>query len=225
MIRIFRRPSAVALTACLLLEAAAALADTSLSGTVSAVLDGDSIIVVDAGRREVEVRLAQIDAPEHGQADWQASRQSLSELLLGRTVTVERVDADRYGRIVGRVWEEGTDAGLEQVRRGMAWVYRWYTADQAYFRAEERARQEKKGLWSQPRPVPPWRFRHRAASSDSESSDSDPRRSPADRVSPCGAKHRCAEMLSCEEARFYLVRCGVKSLDRDGDGTPCEELC
>jgi endonuclease YncB( thermonuclease family) len=214
------RRSSGALIAWLLLEAASALAGPSLSGRVSAVLDGDSIIVVDAGQREVQVRLAQIDAPEYGQADWQASKQSLSELLLGRAVTVERVDADRYGRVVGRVWKDGVDANLEQVRRGVAWVYRQYATDQTYFRAEEEARKERRGLWSQPHPVPPWRFRHRAGSAASE-----PRRSPENDALQCGAKRRCAEMASCEEARFYLIRCGVKTLDRDGDSIPCEDLC
>lgn len=41
----------------------------------------------------------------------------------------------------------------------------------------------------------------------------------------CSLKTRCGEMGSCEEARFYLTQCGVKSLDGDGDGTPCETLC
>ena len=41
----------------------------------------------------------------------------------------------------------------------------------------------------------------------------------------CGSKRRCTEMQSCEEAQFYLTRCGVRSLDRDRDGVPCEVLC
>lgn len=32
-------------------------------------------------------------------------------------------------------------------------------------------------------------------------------------------------MGSCAEAHFYLHTCGVSSLDRDGDGIPCETLC
>jgi hypothetical protein len=32
-------------------------------------------------------------------------------------------------------------------------------------------------------------------------------------------------MGSCEEARFYLERCGLSRLDGDGDGMPCEALC
>jgi deoxyribonuclease-1 len=46
-------------------------------------------------------------------------------------------------------------------------------------------------------------------------------------ISPwqCGTKTRCSEMGSCEEAKFYLDQCGVRSLDRDGDGIPCASLC
>lgn len=41
----------------------------------------------------------------------------------------------------------------------------------------------------------------------------------------CGAKTTCGQMSSCDEAYFYLRKCGVKSLDRDKDGIPCENIC
>ncbi|MBK8752312.1 MAG: endonuclease [Candidatus Competibacteraceae bacterium] len=41
----------------------------------------------------------------------------------------------------------------------------------------------------------------------------------------CGTKTTCKQMSSCDEAQFYLTRCGVKSLDGDGDGIPCVSLC
>ena len=41
----------------------------------------------------------------------------------------------------------------------------------------------------------------------------------------CAGKRRCGQMVSCKEARFYLSKCGLGSLDKDGDGTPCEGLC
>ena len=41
----------------------------------------------------------------------------------------------------------------------------------------------------------------------------------------CQDKHLCKDMATCEEARFYLTTCGLKRLDRDGDGVPCEKLC
>lgn len=41
----------------------------------------------------------------------------------------------------------------------------------------------------------------------------------------CGDKSTCAQMTDCAEALHYLTRCGVRSLDRNGDGIPCESLC
>ena len=41
----------------------------------------------------------------------------------------------------------------------------------------------------------------------------------------CSAKRYCKDMSICDEARAYLVQCGMKNLDRDGDGVPCEALC
>ena len=41
----------------------------------------------------------------------------------------------------------------------------------------------------------------------------------------CQDKHLCKDMATCEEARFYLTTCGLKRLDHDSDGVPCESLC
>ena len=62
--------------------------------------------------------------------------------------------------------------------------------------------------------MPPWQWRKgvREASASVE-------------VSGCGSKRFCKEMISCQEVRYFLNECGVDSLDRDGDGVPCEKLC
>ena len=41
----------------------------------------------------------------------------------------------------------------------------------------------------------------------------------------CGGKRYCTQMTSCAEAQFYLKQCGLRKLDKDGDGVPCESLC
>lgn len=41
----------------------------------------------------------------------------------------------------------------------------------------------------------------------------------------CSGKRSCKHMASCDEAIFYLRNCGVRSLDGDGDGVPCNRLC
>ncbi len=47
----------------------------------------------------------------------------------------------------------------------------------------------------------------------------------ADDGPSCGAKWKCGQMNSCEEANYYLNQCGLGRLDGDGDGVPCESIC
>lgn len=95
-------------------------------GLVIAISDGDTLTVLSDDRQQVKVRLAEIDAPEKQQAFGTRSRQSLGELCHEKHAEVRVVDVDRYGRTVGRVACDGTDANEAQVRRGMAWVYDRY---------------------------------------------------------------------------------------------------
>ena len=50
-------------------------------GKVVTVLDGDSLNIIQQGK-EVRIRLAEIDAPEHSQPFWKQSRQALEELCV-----------------------------------------------------------------------------------------------------------------------------------------------
>lgn len=143
-----------------LVFAGPALAASMLNGRIVAVLDGDTVTLLDAGRKQHRIRLAQIDAPEKAQPFGQRSKQSLSELVFNREVQAECFDTDRYGRAVCRLRVDGTDANLEQVVRGMAWAYRQYVRETVYLKAEQLARSERRGLWADPNPMPPWEWRH-----------------------------------------------------------------
>jgi endonuclease YncB( thermonuclease family) len=94
--------------------------------------------------------VVEIDAPEKSQAYGQRSKQSLSDLVFGRQVRVEQQDRDRYGRVVGRVYVGDLDVNAEQVKRGMAWVYRKYAHDRTLFALEHEAKNAKHGLWADP---------------------------------------------------------------------------
>jgi len=59
----------------------------------------------------------------------------------------------------------------------------------------------------------------------SEESPSHAPSKPSEGNFKCGDKTKCGEMENCEEAMFYLTKCGIGRLDRDKDGTPCEALC
>jgi len=138
-----------------------------LTGEVVGVADGDTITVLDADKVQHKVRLTGIDAPEKKQPFGNRSKQSLSDMVFNKIVTVETDKRDRYGRELGKVLAGGKDVNLEQVRAGFAWHYTAYertqpVADrQAYADAENEAKAAKRGLWVDADPTPPWEWRHR----------------------------------------------------------------
>jgi endonuclease YncB( thermonuclease family) len=138
---------------------------TDLHGKVVAVVDGDTITVLDAQFQPHKVRLGGIDAPEKEQAFGQASKQHLSGWVFGRVVRVSWSKLDRYNRIVGKVMLGDVDVCLAQVRMGMAWHYKHYQSEQApadqasYAATESVARSAQVGLWADFNPVAPWDFR------------------------------------------------------------------
>lgn len=138
----------------------------TIEGRVVGVADGDTITILDDTRTQHKIRLAGIDAPEKRQPFGNRSKESLSDLVFSKTVTVETDKRDKYGREVGKVLVNGKDANLEQVQRGFAWHYKAYEREQSandrkvYADAESEAKSARLGLWSDSEPVPPWVFRH-----------------------------------------------------------------
>ena len=132
---------------------------TQITGQVVGVHDGDSITVL-VDRRQIKVRLADIDAPELKQAFGRRSKQSLSDLCFNKSATLEDQGQDRYGRTLARVRCAGEDANREQVRRGFAWVFRRYAPRPSpLYDLEAEAKAARRGLWSDPKPLEPWEWR------------------------------------------------------------------
>ena len=210
------------------------------SGKVIAVLDGDTIMVMQ-DKKPVKVRMAEIDAPEVGHAGMggkppnsqkaqpfgETSKRSLSDMVLGKQVKVTSQATDQYGRMVAHLSVDGLDVNAEQIRRGMAWEYSHFHSNKALIALQHDAMQAPRGLWALSDPTPPWEWRKLHPNVP---------RTPPGAVVPsvvtaaaldasCDKKKQCSQMASCEEARDYLARCGTRTLDGDGDGMPCESLC
>ena len=211
------------------------------SGKVIAVLDGDTLLVL-RGSKPLKVRLAGIDAPEKTQPYGIASQQSLTELVMDKQVRVVTRAVDDYGRLVATVYADEFDVNHEQVRRGMAWEYSRF-ASQAASRPSLRnplhnnhdvlalqrdAQQAMRGLWAGEAIEPAqWRKQHPGSWVVQPHVAVSPVSASAAATTfdtSCGKK-RCSEMTSCEEARHHLTKCGVRTMDGNGDGVPCEKLC
>jgi endonuclease YncB( thermonuclease family) len=132
---------------------------------VVGVTGGDTIRVLNSSNQQLRIRLAWIDAPEKGQAFGSRAKSAMSDLVFGREVELHVQGTDRYGRLVCLVFFDGTDAGLELLKAGLAWAYEHYLPEapadvqHSYRDAERTAREQRLGLWSDPNPQPPWEFR------------------------------------------------------------------
>jgi endonuclease YncB( thermonuclease family) len=167
--------------AFVLLQLCGAASAAQLFGKVVGVADGDTVTVLEESQQQQKVRLAGIDAPERRQPYGDRAKQHLSALVYGKTVLVQWDKRDRYGRIIGHVFASdcmglacrySIDAGLEQIKAGLAWHYKQYEKEQPpaervqYAALEQRARARREGLWSDADPVPPWEYRHESRTSE-----------------------------------------------------------
>ena len=133
------------LTFLLLLLALPALA-ADLQGRVVGISDGDTFTLLTAGKQQVKIRLAEIDAPESGQPYGNKSKQALSGLVFGKDVRVVVQTTDRYGRTVGRPYVGDLDISAEMVRMGAAWAYREYLRDKRLLTLESGGKGREKRL-------------------------------------------------------------------------------
>ena len=153
------------------------VAPKSFEARVIGIADGDTITVLNSDKVPQKIRLSGIDAPEKGQAFGDRSKQNLSRWVHDQSVRIEWTKVDQYGRLVAKVLVAPPgcpakpcpatfDVNLEQISAGFAWHYKQYEKEQSdqdrrtYALAEQRAREQKLGLWRNANPMPPWDERH-----------------------------------------------------------------
>jgi endonuclease YncB( thermonuclease family) len=104
---------------------------TSETGTVTYVVDGDTVDVEGVGR----IRVIGIDTPERGACGYESATQAMSVLVLGRQVSLvpgAADDADRYGRLLRYLDVGPQDAGLSLISDG--WAIARYDSRDGYGR-------------------------------------------------------------------------------------------
>lgn len=127
---------------------------------VSQVYDGDTVELKSVSQK-FKLRLTDIDAPERNQAHGLKARRALSNLCKGSNIRirVEITGTDRYGRSLGKLHCNETDASLYMAEHGHAWHNEKFSDDAAIKNAADRARQQGIGLWNTEKPLPPWVWR------------------------------------------------------------------
>ena len=136
------------------------------------VVDGDTVHVVNKAGKKFKVRLTGIDAPEKNQPYGLASTFKLTEMLINKWVLLKSkpndgnlYSIDRYNRVLAKVILDERDINLAQVSSGYAWHFKRYQKQQSlidrelYSQAELYAKKNELGLWSEKKPIAPWKWR------------------------------------------------------------------
>jgi endonuclease YncB( thermonuclease family)/thiol-disulfide isomerase/thioredoxin len=142
-------------------------AGSSLRAVVSQVLDGQTILVSAGPNRSLTVVLVGVDAPELKQEFGDVAQKHLESLILNKGVEVEFAHVGT-STLVGKVYCNGVDVGLQIVRDGVAWYDESTNQDlseverRLYGEAQQLARSELRGFWRDGTPMPPWEWRRAA---------------------------------------------------------------
>jgi len=130
-----------------------------LKGKVVGISDGDTIKILTQDDKLYKIRLNDIDAPENKQAFGNKSKENLKKYIYNKNVSVHYKTKDKYGRILGTVYLNNQDINLQQVKDGFAWVYKKYSKNIIYYKAEKEAQNKREGLWQDKNPIEPWIYR------------------------------------------------------------------
>lgn len=132
------------------------------------VVDGDTIKIRENGKWKY-CRLYGIDAPELSQSLGIESKQLLEFIVKSpkANINIIKVGEDRYKRSIIKIYimtspTNGVEVNQFLVANGFAWWYKQYAPKNSGYKiAEDLARRNKKGVWSESDPTPPWEYRKR----------------------------------------------------------------
>lgn len=185
----------------LLITPSRSLAD--FSGKVTNVDDGDTLVILHEGQKEL-VRLHGVDAPEKTQAFGRKAKQFTKEAALGKEVLVAEHGKDDRGRIIGDVTlPDGTNLNRLLVQQGLAWWYWKHSQDKSIRDLEDEAKAEKRGLWRDRIPIPPWVFRKIQKKQVPEVADFEPPRKAASSSKIARADGTTSSIIGHRKSRLY----------------------
>lgn len=126
---------------------------------VVTVHEGDRLTIRHDGRNET-IYIKDIDCPELKQAYGKQAKQAIAAYVGSRDVVVRALKRGRNGLGTAEILlQDGRNVGHELLKEGLAWARPERSQDQSLDEMEQLAKAERKGLWSDPNPVAPWKWK------------------------------------------------------------------
>ena len=196
---------------------------------VSKVIDWDTVKLENSNWDNLTIRLIWIDSPEsyktrywYIECYWEEAKQYLKEVIEWKIVNLEYDESqwktDKYWRVLGYINYSSENINWKMIKEWYAWEYTYnqkYNYSDIFKINQEQAKLNKKWLWS----VSGCNWERK------EVKIQETYQIETNYNFSCLGKMYCKEMNSCEEAKFYLNKCNVYTLDGDKDWIPCESIC
>ena len=142
-----------------LVAACPALSWADFLARVVTVHEGDRLTIRHDGRNET-IYVKDIDCPELKQAYGKEAKQAITAYVGSRDVVVRALKRGRNGLGTAEILlQDGRNVGHELLKEGLAWARPEKGQDQGLEDMEQLAKAERKGLWSDPNPVAPWKWK------------------------------------------------------------------
>ena len=125
------------------------------TGEVTGVPQGDTLLVKHEGKVHT-IRLYGVLAPENSQPYAGQATAFMAKLALGQTVHVIPMGKSRQKQVSAEVLLDGKSLNDQLVREGFAWWNHKQTRGGRLQTLQAAARAERRGLWEDPDPIPPW---------------------------------------------------------------------
>ncbi len=142
-----------------LLLAGPATAWADFVARVLMVHEGDRLTIYHQGRKDM-VYLRNVDCPEPKQPYGKQAKHATAAYVANRDVVIRDLKRDRQGRMTADILlSDGRQIAHELIKEGLAWVQPEGAGKQALKDMEELAKAARIGLWSEPNPIPPWKWK------------------------------------------------------------------
>lgn len=140
-----------------------------LRGKVTNVIDGNTFQLVTDEGEQFDIILFGVDCPEPGQPFAEEAKELLAKMILKKKIEVSIEGKNRWGMRMGIVLGGKSDPREILLSEGLAWTEERNPA-QDLEQLRQKAINNKKGIWVEEAPVPPWIFRRQQSMLQAKSS-------------------------------------------------------
>ncbi len=134
---------------------------------VITVVDGDTVKIRDYRGLTITVNLYGVDAPETGQKGGRNAMKMFDAMIGSKNITLAKKTESGKNVTTARVYLNGISINAAMVKSGHAWVTQASCTKiecENWVIFQQFASTNKKGLWQEIKPLPPWEWRRQHSS-------------------------------------------------------------